>query len=115
MQSRREGWSPIESAPLDVDIALQVTDGRGVPYTLEFPCRRTAAGCVKSRKGNPLEVTPVAPDDLPPFPYARDDECTPLDASPRDLRSFLSSQRHRYAPRSSSEEIRHERRMDGLL
>jgi hypothetical protein len=29
------GWNPIESAPLDEDIALQVTDGRGAPYTLQ--------------------------------------------------------------------------------
>jgi hypothetical protein len=29
------GWNPIESAPLDEDIALQVTDGRGGPYTLQ--------------------------------------------------------------------------------
>jgi hypothetical protein len=31
---RDYGWNPIESAPLDEDIALQVTDGRGAPYTL---------------------------------------------------------------------------------
>jgi hypothetical protein len=29
------GWNPIETAPLDEDIALQVTDGRGGPYTLQ--------------------------------------------------------------------------------
>jgi hypothetical protein len=33
MRSPRDyGWNPIESAPLDEDIALQVTDGRGAPY-----------------------------------------------------------------------------------
>jgi hypothetical protein len=26
------GWNPIESAPFDEDIALEVTDGRGGPY-----------------------------------------------------------------------------------
>jgi hypothetical protein len=57
--SRDYGWNPIETAPLDEDIALQVTDGRGAPYTLQWPCRRTAAGWINSRKGTPLEVTPV--------------------------------------------------------
>ena len=33
MRSPRDyGWNPIESAPLDEDIALQVTDGRGAVY-----------------------------------------------------------------------------------
>jgi hypothetical protein len=53
------GWNPIETAPLDEDIALQVTDGRGGPYTLQWPCQRTAAGWINARKGTPLEVTPV--------------------------------------------------------
>jgi hypothetical protein len=56
---RDNGWNPIESAPLDEDIALQVTDGRGNPYILQWPCRRTATGWINSRKGTPLEVTPV--------------------------------------------------------
>jgi hypothetical protein len=51
------GWNPIETAPLEEDIALQVTDGRGGPYTLQWLCRRTATGWINSRKGNPLEVT----------------------------------------------------------
>jgi hypothetical protein len=37
------GWNPIETAPLDEDIALPVTDGRGKPYTLQWPCRLTAS------------------------------------------------------------------------
>jgi hypothetical protein len=53
------GWNRIESAPLDEDVALQVTDGRGEPYTLQWPCRRTAKGWVNARKGTPLQVTPV--------------------------------------------------------
>jgi hypothetical protein len=52
-------WKPIESAPLDEDVGLQVTDGRGKPYTLRNPSRLTAAGWVSSGKGTPLAVTPV--------------------------------------------------------
>jgi hypothetical protein len=60
MRSPRDyGWNPIEIAPLDEDITLQVTDGRGGPYTLRWPCRRTANGSINSRKGTRLEVTPV--------------------------------------------------------
>jgi hypothetical protein len=69
MQSRRDdGWNSIESAPLDVDIALQVTDGRGAPYTLQWPCRLTSTGWINSRKGNPIEVAPVRwrPYPIPP-------------------------------------------------
>jgi hypothetical protein len=75
---RDYGWNPIESALLDEDIALQVTDGRGAPYTLQWPCKRTPAGGINSRKGTPLEVTPVRwrpypippsrLDDIPLFP-----------------------------------------------
>jgi hypothetical protein len=53
-------WHPIESAPFGEDIALQVTDGRGAPYAIKWPCQRTATGWFNSRKGTPLEVTPVA-------------------------------------------------------
>jgi hypothetical protein len=81
---RDYGWNPIETAPFDEDIALRVTDGRGAPYTLQWPCRRTASGWINSRKGTPLEVTPVrwkpyldrgrlallAPNDIPPLPRA---------------------------------------------
>jgi hypothetical protein len=28
------GWNPIESAPLDKDVTLEVTDGRGARYRL---------------------------------------------------------------------------------
>jgi hypothetical protein len=71
------GWNPIESAPFDKDNALQVTDGRGAPYTLQWPCRRTTTGWVDSKKGTLLEVTPVrwrpcrlALNDIPPIPRA---------------------------------------------
>jgi hypothetical protein len=53
------GWNPIESAPLDKDVTLEVTDGRGARYRLPNPCRRTASGWVSSSKGTPLAVTPV--------------------------------------------------------
>jgi hypothetical protein len=36
----RYDWNPIESAPFDEDIAVQVTDGRGAPYAIRWPCRR---------------------------------------------------------------------------
>jgi hypothetical protein len=48
------GWNPIERAPFDEDVALQVTDGRGGPYTLHWPCRLTASGWINSRKGNAI-------------------------------------------------------------
>jgi hypothetical protein len=53
-------WHPIESVPFGEDIAVQVTDGRGAPYAIQWPCQRTATGWINSRKGTPLEVTPVA-------------------------------------------------------
>jgi hypothetical protein len=52
-------WNPIESAPFDEDIALEVTDGRDKPYVLQWSCRRTATGWINSTKGTPLAVTPV--------------------------------------------------------
>jgi hypothetical protein len=53
------GWNPIETAPLDEDVSLEVTDGRGSPYRLPYRCRLTASGWVSSSKGTPLAVTPV--------------------------------------------------------
>ena len=53
-------WNSIESAPFDEDVAVQVTDGRGAPYAIKWPCRLTATGWINSRKGNPLEVAPVS-------------------------------------------------------
>ena len=53
------GWLSIDSAPLDKDVALLVTDGPSEPYQLKLPCRRTAAGWVSSSRGTPLAVTPV--------------------------------------------------------
>ena len=52
-------WRPIDTAPSDQDVKLVVTDGRGDPYLLPHPCRRTMAGWVSSSKGTPLVVTPL--------------------------------------------------------
>jgi hypothetical protein len=70
-------WYPIESAPFGEDIAVQVTDGRGAPYAIKWPCQRTATGWINSRKGTPLEVTPVSwkpYDDRPSRPRRRESE-----------------------------------------
>jgi hypothetical protein len=54
------GWQPIDSAPLDEDVSLMVTDGRGgEAYRLPYPCRHTAAGWVSSSKGSLQTVTPL--------------------------------------------------------
>jgi hypothetical protein len=36
------GWLSIDSAPLDKDVALLVTDGPSEPYPLKLPSRLTA-------------------------------------------------------------------------
>jgi hypothetical protein len=53
------GWKSLESAPLNEDISLLVTHGRGTPYILVNPSRLTAAGWVSLNKGTPLAVTPL--------------------------------------------------------
>jgi hypothetical protein len=58
MFSERFGWKPIDTAPIDQDVALVVTDG-GEPYALHSPFKLTAAGWVSSSKGTPLVVTPL--------------------------------------------------------
>jgi hypothetical protein len=58
MFSERYGWKPIDSAPVDQDVALIVTDG-GKPYSLNGPFKLTAAGWVRSGKGTPLAITPL--------------------------------------------------------
>ena len=50
-------WRLIDTAPLDQDLTLLVTDGWGEPYPIPYPCKRTAAGWVNSGKGTPLAVT----------------------------------------------------------
>jgi hypothetical protein len=40
----RHGWQAIDGAPLDEDVSLMVTDGRGgEPYRLPYSCRHAAA------------------------------------------------------------------------
>jgi hypothetical protein len=56
--SERLGWKPIDTAPVDQDVALIVTDG-GEPYALHSPFKLTVAGWVSSGKGTPLAVTPL--------------------------------------------------------
>ena len=51
------GWRAIETAPLDEDEALLVTEGLSEPYELKYPCKRTDAGWVNSSRGTPLAVT----------------------------------------------------------
>jgi hypothetical protein len=58
MFSERYGWKPIDSAPVDQDVALIVTDG-GKPYLLNGPFKLTAAGWVSSGKSTRLAVTPL--------------------------------------------------------
>ena len=49
------GWNPIETAPPDEDMALQVTDGRGGPYTLQWPCQVTPV------RWRPFPIPPSRP------------------------------------------------------
>jgi hypothetical protein len=58
MFSERFGWKPIDTAPVDQDVSLMVTDG-GKPYLLNGPFKLTPTGWVSSGKGTPLAVTPL--------------------------------------------------------
>jgi hypothetical protein len=51
-------WKPIESAPLDREVELQVADQFG-SYALTFPCRLTDGGWVNANSRGSLEVTPT--------------------------------------------------------
>jgi hypothetical protein len=53
------GWRSIDIAPLDEDLTLLVTDGQGEPYRFPHPCKRTAAGWVRSDRETPLTVMPL--------------------------------------------------------
>jgi hypothetical protein len=61
-------WLPIDTAPWEEDVTLLVTDGRGEPYRIPYPCKLTASGWVNSPKGTLLEVTAMnwKPYRLPP-------------------------------------------------
>jgi hypothetical protein len=43
MFSERFGWRPLDTAPIDTDVMLIVTDG-GEPYAVLKPFKLTAAG-----------------------------------------------------------------------
>jgi hypothetical protein len=58
MFSPNFGWQPIDTAPIDTDVMLIVTDG-GEPYAVPKPFKLTAAGWVSSGKGTPLAVKPL--------------------------------------------------------
>jgi hypothetical protein len=49
--SEKFGWQPIDTAPINKDVMLIVTDGHGEPYAVFKPFRLTAAGWVSSEKG----------------------------------------------------------------
>ena len=51
-------WRPIESAPSDKEVELQVTDAFGA-YTLMFPCLLTKEGWVNANSRGRLEVQPT--------------------------------------------------------
>jgi hypothetical protein len=57
MFSKKLGWHPIDTAPIDEDVMLFVTDGHGEPYAISNPFKLTAAGWVSSGKRTPLAVT----------------------------------------------------------
>ena len=57
MFSEKFGWQPIDTAPIDTDVMLIVTDG-GEPYAVLRPFKLTAAGWISFGKGTPLTVTP---------------------------------------------------------
>jgi len=51
-------WKPIESAPTDRSVELQVVDQFGL-YKLGFPCRLTNAGWVNANSKGRLTVKPT--------------------------------------------------------
>ena len=51
-------WKPIDSAPSDREVELQVSDNFG-SYTLTFPCRLTSTGWVNANSKGRLEGEPT--------------------------------------------------------
>jgi hypothetical protein len=47
------------TAPIEKDVMLIVSDGQGEPYAVLNPFKLTAGGWVSSGKGTPLAVTPL--------------------------------------------------------
>jgi hypothetical protein len=56
---KKNGWQPVNTAPLDKAVELLTADGRGEPYSIPYPCKRTASGWVSSGKGTPVPLTPL--------------------------------------------------------
>ena len=78
------GWQPLDSAPLDVDVTLLVTDGASEPYSLKLPSKLTAAGWVSSAKGTPLAVTPMKwKPYTPPRPFKKKGRADKFDGGGR--------------------------------
>jgi hypothetical protein len=61
-------WKPIESAPLDEDFTLQVTDGHGKPYILVNASRGRLGefGQGNATDGHAGEVEAILPRTPPP-------------------------------------------------
>ncbi len=51
-------WKPIDSAPDDREVELQVADQFG-SYTLMFPCRWTGGGWINANSQGRIEVEPT--------------------------------------------------------
>jgi hypothetical protein len=52
-------WEPIDTAPIDKDVTVLVTDGVS-EYRIPYRCRLTVAfGWVNSSKGTALAVKPI--------------------------------------------------------
>jgi hypothetical protein len=63
---RKKRWNPIESAPFDQDVTLQVTDGRGKPYYSPEPKQAYRVRLDQLQQGNAIggdagEVEAVLP------------------------------------------------------
>jgi hypothetical protein len=60
VRADRYDWRSIDTAPVDEDVTLLVSEGRrGRWYRLPYPCRRTAAGWIDSSNGTLQTVTPI--------------------------------------------------------
>jgi hypothetical protein len=54
------GWASIDTAPIDEEVFLLVTDGIGAPYCLAHPWKLTSEGWLScSGKCAALKVTPL--------------------------------------------------------
>jgi hypothetical protein len=59
VRADRYDWRPLDTAPVDEDVTLLVTEGRGKRYRLPYPCRRTGVGWISSSNGTLQTITPV--------------------------------------------------------